>query len=261
MRKRGTNHSMVGVAFVLLLSLVAFFLVRTVTHHPPSVNLPQETQGESGGEIATDTAGDSVRRVEVTPQTVQLVIERLARAENYSRTVTIERSWSDGSATASASVVVADGWTRVDMTDANGGRRHSVTGGDRSWVWYNDNRAVFTGAAAITADEEQSIPTYENILLLETSAISVADYRTLEGVNCIYVETVPDAMGYYERFWISVENGLLAANERLQGETPVYRMTGLSIERDSASAAAFTLPDGTVLFDPNNDTKYSESEG
>ena len=98
---------MVGVAFVLLLSLVAFFLVRTVTHHPPSVNLPQETQGESGGEIATDTAGDSVRRVEVTPQTVQLVIERLARAENYSRTVMIERSWSDGSATASASVVVA----------------------------------------------------------------------------------------------------------------------------------------------------------
>lgn len=56
--------------------------------------------------------------------------------------------------------------------------------------------------------------TYEDILALPPERIAAADYRALEGVNCIYVETEPDEAGYVERYWVSVSSGLLAAAER-----------------------------------------------
>ena len=50
--------------------------------------------------------------------------------------------------------------------------------------------------------------------------IAAADYRSVSDVNCIYVETVQDPEGYTQRYWVSVETGLLVASERLlEGET------------------------------------------
>lgn len=252
MKKR--RISFVGVSFVALFALVIVFLLRLSLHRPTEVVLPETDSAGSGGDVVSDVPQESIRRVEVTPETVQLVIERLERPENYSRTVVLERYWSGGSGQSNAQVAVSDGWTRLDAT-GNGDTRHVITGGDHSWVWYGDDKAYYSGASALSADEEQSIPTYEDILRLDRSAIAVADYRTLDTTNCIYVETHPDEGGYVARYWISVENGLLAAAERVQGESAVYRMAGLSYESGTASAEAFTLPDGTVLHDPNTENE------
>ena len=254
MKQKRHRISLVGVAFAALLVLVVAFLLRVSLHRPTEVILAETGGAESGGDVVSDVGQESIRRVEVTPETVQLVIERLARPENYSRTVVVERYWSGGSGQSSAQVAVSGGWTRLDAT-GNGETRHVITGGGRSWVWYGEDEAYYAGASALSADEEQSIPTYEDILLLDTSAIALADYRMLDTTNCIYVETYPDAGGYVERYWIAVENGLLAAAERAQGETAVYRMAGLSVESGTASAEAFTLPDGTMLHDPNTENE------
>ena len=56
---------------------------------------------------------------------------------------------------------------------------------------------------------------------------------------------------------ITTDNGLLAAAERLQGETVVYTMRALTAEIGTVDAEAFTLPDGEILYDPNTE----ESEG
>ena len=256
MRKRN-NRSMFGAAVALLLVVLAFFFVRLGAHRPPAVALPKSDPGEHGGE-ARQEGTDAVRRVEVTPETVQLVIERLARPDTYRRTVSVERFWTGGSGVSAVQVRAAGGWTRADVSIGGGDVRHSVTGGGESWIWYGGGRRVFTGAAALTADEEQSIPTYEDILRLDTADIAAADYRTLETVNCIYVETAPDAEGGSERFWIAVDSGLLVASERWRGETLVYRMTGLAVERRGVTAEAFTLPDGTVLFDPDAEAEDAE---
>ena len=103
--------------------------------------------------------------------------------------------------------------------------------------------------AALTQDAEQGILTYEDILALPPERIAAADYRALEGVNCIYVETEPDDAGYVERYWVSVSNGLLCAAEKLQGEDVVYRMAGMSVDSGNVAEDAFTLPDGTVLHE------------
>lgn len=257
--KYRNNRSMVGAAFVLFFALLVFFTVRLGTHRPPAVNLPQFDQSERG-DVSQHEGTEAVRRVEVTPETVQLVIERLTRPANYSRKLSIERFWAGGSGSATAQAYTADGWTRTDLTISGAETRHSITNGAESWIWYGDEGRVFQGSAALSADEEQSIPTYEDILRLEPKQIAVADYRTFETVNCIYVATVPDTSGYGEHFWIAVENGLLVVSERWQGETLVWRMTGLAVERDTVDAVPFTLPSGAVLYDPGAVGEGSEQQ-
>ena len=95
-------------------------------------------------------------------------------------------------------------------------------------------------------------------MALPTEWIAAADYRSLEDINCIYVETVPDESGYVDRYWVGVDTGLLVAAERTQDETVVYRMAALSVELGGVDMAAFTLPDGTVLYEPVMAAKETE---
>ncbi len=255
--------SLMGVAFAALLVLVLAFAVRLTIHRPPAVVLPETGGTESGGGTVTDARKETVRRVEVTPETVQRVIECLARPETYSRAITLERFWTDGGGTSSVSVYVAGPWTRVDVSEEDAETRHVITGDERSWIWYGAESRVFSGSAVLSADEEQGIPTYENILALPVEAIAAADYRAYEDVDCIYVETAQDAFGYAERYYVSVENGLLIAAERVRGEDVVYRMSGLTVGTDAVTAEAFRLPDGEVLYDPQGapNTENTENEG
>ena len=78
----------------------------------------------------------------------------------------------------------------------------------------------------------------------------VKELARREGVNCIYVETEPDEAGYVERYWVSVSSGLLAAAERECDGAVVYRMAALTVSYDGVDAEDFTLPNGTVLYEP-----------
>lgn len=249
MKKR--RVSLAGLALALLVLLLVAFLLRLTLHRPREVVLPEESDLSELIGAGGSTGRESIRRVEVTPGTVQRAIESLERPVRYSRTVTIERYWSGGSGKTVATVRSADGWTRVDSVTGGGEPRHSITGEGRCWIWYGTDERVYSGNAMLTADEEQSIPTYEDVLLLPGDAIAVADYERLDSVNCIYVETAPDEAGYVERWWVSVENGLLVAAERLSGETVVYRMAGLDARLEETDEDAFTLPDGEVLHSPS----------
>ena len=121
-----------------------------------------------------------------------------------------------------------------------------------TYIWYGyDSGAEVCAAPAgdISADDEQSVPTYEDILELPVEDILFADYRPLDTLTCIYVETAEDAEGYATRYWVSVENGLLVQSERLLEDQVVYRMTSLYVDQTEYDASRFTLPDGTVLLE------------
>ena len=187
--------------------------------------------------------------VEIAPETVQAAIATLSRPQSYQRTVSVEQIWSGGSKKTDLTTVVSNGWTRVDQSLPNGDVRHTLTNGETTHIWYNEEMKVFTGAAGeISADNEQMIPTYEEILSLPVDTITAADYRDYADMDCIYVETAENAQGYALRYWVSVESGLLAAAERMTGETCVYRMTASMPDSAAPAAAAFKLPDGTSVF-------------
>lgn len=254
MDKRRLNRITWG--FLVITVLVIAVMLNDTLHRTSRITLPdsEASQGQTGGAAAGE---DAVTVIEVRPDTVQAVIATLSRPESYRRTVTVEQFWSGGSASCEMAVYVGGGWTRTDRSLPGGQVRHAVTNGETTYLWYDGGEVRALPAGGISADDEQTIPTYEDILELPAEAIILADYRAISGVECIYVETASEG-GYVLRYWVSVGSGLLAASERLlEGET-VYRMAALSLEQALPAAADFTLPDGTVLWDPQQDLQYSQ---
>ena len=245
MDKRRMNH--IAVGFIVVMALVIAVMFGNNLRRPPHVVLPDTS--DTGDQTDQEGAGSgSLALVEVTPETVQTAIATLDRPEQYRRTITIEQFWDGGSGTYEVSVLVYDRWTRTDRTMADGRARHTITDGETTYVWYDGDREAFHApAAGISADNEQTIPTYEDVLELPTEAIVQADYRVISEVNCIYVETSELSDGGVLRYWVSVENGLLVAAERIVDGETVYRMGGLTVDLSVPSEADLTLPDGTVL--------------
>lgn len=250
MRKR--KLSPIGAAFAALVLLVVFFMVRGTLHQPVRIVLPQETSsGSDSGETADDS---STGRVAVRPDTVQSAIATLERPARYTRTITIERYYNGGSGVDRSSVYVDGPWMRVDTEHSGGELSHTITDGGHVWRWYGSSKQYFSGTASFSADEEQGIPTYEDILHMDASRIALADYRVLETADCIFVETFADEEDYVERYWVSVSTGLLCAAEKLRGEEVVYRMAGLNVDTGEIAAEIFVLPDETILHESQADS-------
>ena len=246
MKKRKVN--IVAISFAVLILLVVALLLRGSLRRSSHIVLPERTGTTPAESSGQSSSAGALEVVEVTPATVQAAISTLTRSDSYCRSITVNRYWNGGSGETTSFVTANGGWTRTDTTLASGQVRHAVTNEETTYIWYGDSKTYYTGAAGdITADDEQAIPTYESILKLSPDAISVADYRQMSEVNCIYVETKPDADGYVLRYWVGVDTGLLVAAERAESGTTVYRMTALALSNSSPSTADFTLPDGTVL--------------
>lgn len=243
MGKKVTKPVFAAVAVLIL--LVIAFMLRGSLRGPAHIVLP-EVIGESENTDGSGSENEVIDRIDIRPSTVQAAVATLERPQQYSRSVRIERYYSGGSAAEEAEVYVSGDWTRIDLTKS-GETRRVITGDGKSWIWYGASKSYYTGAAALSADEEQSIPTYEDILLLDTTAIAFADYRMLDTKDCIYVETAADSGGYVECYWVSLGDGLLVAAEKSCGGEVVYRMAALDVDTESVKQNAFTLPDGTVL--------------
>ena len=245
MDKRKLNR-ITWMFVVVTVLVVALMLVNTL-HRPDRITLPEP--GDTPEQTVENPAeGSALTVVEVTPETVQAAVKTLARPASYRRTVTVEQFWDGGSGTYSTAAAVSGNWTRTDRTLPDGRTRHALTNGEATYIWYDQETAFYTApAGGITADQEQTIPTYEDILALPKDSILTADYRTISDVNCIYVETAAGPEGYALRYWVSVDTGLLAAAEKLLNGETVYRMAALSLDETALTTADFTLPDGTVL--------------
>ena len=259
--KKG-NLVLLLTAAVIVVAVISSFGMGLFTQETARIVLPTPaaTQGPSDGPEEAD-----VVRIEVTAQTVQNVIRTLSRPESYYREVAVEDIWGAGEAergSTRAQVWVDGGWT---MTYAlgTGTPRWSIVGDGTLWLWYEDSQEVYSAPAdEYSADlEGQRIPTYEDVLALDTGHISDAGYMEQGGMPCIYVETAPDQLEYWERYWVAVDSGLLVCAETLKGERVVYRMSAYDVERPAPEGTRFALPDGTVLHAPGETTPTPEPTG
>lgn len=234
----------IAAGFCCLLALLLSVTVRVILRRSAWITLADEA-GAAGG-YGSVSAGRTPTVLEVAPRTVQAAIATLRRPETYCRAVSVTRYWRGGSGSRVSTVSVSGGWTRVDLELADGHTRHSLTDGAATYLWYDQEpECLLFPAGSVTADDEQHIPTYEDVLALPATAITAADYREFGGTPCLYAETAAGD-GYLRRWWISVETGLLTAAEILSGDETVYWMETLG-ERLPAEDA-FTLPDGTELL-------------
>lgn len=236
------------MGFAILIVLVVVILMSNSLRRSSRIVLPDTVQPMEDVMDAISQKNASITPVSVTPETVQSAIESLRRPASYRRTITVERLWEGGSGTSEVEVSVANGWTRTDVTPPGGRTRHTITDGETTYIWYGGQSTYYQGAAGdITADQEQGIPTYEDVLALPVTQIETADYRVLSGINCIYVETGEDDNGYVVRYWVSVDTGLLAVTEWLENGQSIYRAGSPGLDTIAPATEDFTLPDGTVL--------------
>lgn len=240
----------VSIVVAALILLVIIFVLRGSLRGPMRVVLPQEGTNKEYYSGTDDGENDAINRVDIRPATVQDAIAVLRRPQQYKRTVVIERYYSGGSCIDMLEVFVDNGWTRADLVKDGSEKRHMISNGEVSYIWYGSSKSYYAGAAALSADEEQYIPTYEDILHMDVQRIALADYCMLDTKNCIYVETAPDSAGYVQRYWVCVSDGLLVAAEKACGEDIVYRMAGMDTDTETVMEDAFVLPDGTQLHTP-----------
>ena len=99
-----------------------------------------------------------------------------------------------------------------------------------------------------SADLAQHIPTYETVLDADPEQITGTGYDDSRGHPLHLCGRYPPPAGSgVDRYWISVESGLLISSETLEGEELLYRMTAYSPIQSCPSGTTFQLPDGTVL--------------
>lgn len=234
------------VGIIIALALFSAFSV-SLFHKTPAVVLPSLTPTPTESAAAGD---GSHQRLEVTTKTVQDVIATLARPESYSRSVTVETRGAEGEFTAvTAAVIVDGGWTKVDLTLPDGRVRHSIWGEDAGYVWYGNERVYRKLKADEGSDDlAQRIPTYEDILEADTADIVGAGYGLIGANSCVYAAVEVEELGYTEKYWVSVETGLLVYAESCDAEGEAfYRMSADTIEIPATPGLSFSLPDGTAL--------------
>ena len=244
-RKRLTYFTF---SFLILILLVVLLFARGTARRSDRITLPDPDSDSQGGSLQPDNGDSALNLVEITPETVQTAISVMSRPAAYSRTVTVELFWEEGSRAEDTAVYERGGVTRMDTQLSDGSTRHLLTDGETTCLWYNNSSDWTTfPAGAFSQDAEQRLPTYEGILDLPPEEIADADYSAYEGVYCIRVVTEEDAYGYVTTYWIAVDTGLLAAAETYLGETMTYRMQGLSVDVSEPDSAFFLLPDGSTF--------------
>jgi len=246
----------ITVTILVVVAMFASFAPSIFTGSTPQVVLPAQDAAQSTTDPDTshEDQENQFLRVEVTPGTVQNVIASLSRSTSYYRELVVENFWEEGSSTITTVQFWTDGgWSHITQTLPSGLIRHDLVGDGQIYYWYDGDDAWLTAPADDrSADLAQHIPTYETVLALEPESITATGYELQGDIPCIYVQVQLNVDGYVERYWISVDSGLLVRAETMEHDTVIYSMSALTPIQTPGpvNEKHFTLPDGTVLHTP-----------
>lgn len=248
MEQKSRTRIAVLIAVVMVAAVFGSFGFSLFSARPPEIVLPT-VQPDSSADSSSVAGDDHGLRVDVTVDTVQAVIASLDRAGSYYRQLSVQTLWDGGSSTTSVQTWVDDGYTFVRSVPSVGQSRYSLTTPDAVHYWYGGSSAWRTAPkGSLSADLSQRIPTYEDVLSLDKQNIRTAGFEAYGDHPCIYVETHLEELDYLERYWISVESGLLIAAQTWKTDEMVYSVNATApIQTPCPTDVVFALPNGTVL--------------
>lgn len=244
------SRTLIALAVTLLfvIAIMTSFWRTLFSSSSVEIVLPQVTTASlDEGSEQFDIAIGSVA---LTPSTVQAIIASLTHAKSYYRVITTVLYHEEQSRELTVETWFHQGVTRVRKALPSGIVRHDMIDGDTVYYWYEgDARYLTTPAESYSADLAQSIPTYQTVLALDPTDITVARYELKETIPCIFVEAKVDSFGYRVRYWVDIETGLLVSAEIWDDDSRIYQMQGFSaIQSPVPDWVDFRLPDGTDLI-------------
>lgn len=243
MDNKKTTYVTVALSILLFLALL---VAQQAFRQDRAIILPEVTTEAGAGNDQGES--NAFNALAISPKTVQAAISTLSRPTAFERTQTVETFWSDGSGTSASEVAVSSGVTRIDTALADSSICHILMNSDSAAVWYDDETTWATlTASEFSADALLRMPTYETVLNLPVGDIAQAEYSEKDGIWCIYVQTRKNMDGYAERYWISVQSGLLYAAERLYNDDLIYRFAATEPDNVTPDESRFLLPDGSKL--------------
>lgn len=218
------------------------------------VILPETTAMPTGSDIG-ELGGGAVA-AEVTPETVQAVVRTLSRPDSYSRRLLVSSYWEGGSQTWPIQVWQKSGATRIRISSQGTEEEKNILLEDGVLhLWYGEGPEVFRyePEEETAADLLQMLPTYEDLLELDTDRIEEAGYVNLYGTWRIMAAVREKPTDYLMIYYISIDTGLLDAAERRDGDRVVYRMTAEQADLAAPEDSAFLLP-GEELPEESTDS-------
>lgn len=231
--------------FLVLAAIIWLIFLSASSSEIDTVPVILPTEAVDGGNADPDRIEQNeTHTIAVTPDTVQAVIRTLSRADNYSRTLTVESFWSGGSSSQTISVWNRGSSVKMTVSRADGSvSKNILIDNNKKWIWYSGSDEVFHGAAAETeADEYQTLLTYENVLELDKSAITDAGYIQYNEEMCIYVRYASGEFAYDNLCYISIATGLLMGSEIYDGDKLIYRMSSTVPDISTPDESVFSKP-------------------
>lgn len=213
---------------IIVITLVAVGLVLTYVlsnnDSDTEIVLPSPTASVETEQISETPKPDTL--LSVSPENVKDVLSTVSRPSSYHRTVEINTISDDSVATQTTEVWVREDSQHFEISD-NREKRHVVIADGRVSIWYDGEEGIhsFEENQLFSADDILGIPTYEDVLSLDPSLITSADYVTVnDGDSYLYVEFVSADNRYQYRYWVSLETGLLSEAVTLSDGETVYSM-------------------------------------
>lgn len=240
MKKKKPPIFLVGIIILLATVLIYIFVELNSDVPTASVVLP-DTDRVSTEEVSAE---DETRFAQVTPETVQAVIAAISRPDGYSRVVTVEDFWGDGSSADQFTIQVSGTSSKITVVSEKEQKYILVTDAG-TWIWYDGipDDAYYTPTSN-TYDGDQWLRTltYEDLLKMPAEDITAAGYEEHNGIWCVYASYETPNFGYSGTVWVSVTDGLLCAAEIYDGDALIYRMTG--------GTADTSVPDDSLFIPP-----------
>ena len=239
----------IAITCLIVVAMFASFGRSLFLVNIPSVSLAHLDEDTSNADgSSAQGQDDQFWQVDVTPETVQSIVASLSRPESYYRELTVETYWNGGSHSTSVQFWQDHDWSHTRQILPSGAVRHDLTGDGTTYYWYEGSESYRSFPAdQYSADLTQHIPTYEDVLDLDTDTIVQTGYERRDVWPCVSLQVqVSDTV--VERYWISTDTGLLVSAEREQNGQLVYRMTAYTqVQTPCPTTASFALPDGTEL--------------
>jgi len=252
-RGRMTITLMLAAVTIIAAVFISVFSARTADINAPEIVLPPEVSDNlSPGSNPGSEVTPAPEPVEITTENVLDLIAALERPVQYSAGYRVERFWENSGQTLLIDIWVLDGCQRIRICAEDGQPlEHYITNGDTTYLWNEGMAQYYKGATGeFSSDDNAQLPTYESIAEKGMEIIRCG-YEPLESTPCMFVETANEKLGITEKWWVSLDTGLLFAAQTWENGVLILDRTCREVLTGVVDRTRFLLPDGNSVFDIN----------